>query len=134
MYDRALKLYEKWRFRRLRCEATAAQSLIIQQFKDYARTNNQAIAIDSQRPVKDKDERIRAALEPRYANGQIFHYKGGNCQTLEEELLQAQAEHDDVKDALASLMEIIHIPVKRGRGVSTSNVVYSGRFGGVAYG
>ena len=134
MYSRALKLYEKWRFRRLRCEATAAQSLVIQQFKDYARTNNQAIAIDSQRPTKNKDERIRGALEPRYANGQIFHYKGGNCQTLEEELLQSQAEHDDVKDALASLMEIIHIPVKRGRGSSRRNVIYSSRFGGVAYG
>lgn len=133
MYDKALKLYEKWKYKRLRCEATAAQALVVQQFKDYARAHNQPLSVDSHKPTKNKEERIRSTLEPRYSNGQIFHYKGGNCQVLEEELVQNQAEHDDVKDALACVMEIVHLPARRRERTQDSNVVYSGRFGGVAY-
>ena len=29
-----------------------------------------------------KEERILSVLEPRYANRQIWHYAGGNCQII----------------------------------------------------
>ena len=133
MYERVEKSFRKWGFRKLRAEVTAAQSLIVQQFKDYMRRSGMAIAIDEHRPTVNKLERIQAALEPRYAQNVIWHYKGGNCQTLEEELLMEHPEHDDVKDCLAAVMEIAKAPVRRTSRTPVDNVVYSSRFGGVAY-
>jgi len=52
-----------------------------------------------------KEERILSILEPKYANKQIWHYLGGNCQILEEELMFSNPAHDDVKDALASAID-----------------------------
>jgi hypothetical protein len=133
MYERVERLYRKWTFKKLRAEVTAAQSLIVQQFKDQMRKNGVAIAIDEHRPTKNKEERIQAALEPRYAQGVIWHYKGGNCQTLEEELMLEHPEHDDCKDCLASVVEIAKPPMKSTKNKKEGNVVYSSRFGGVAF-
>jgi hypothetical protein len=62
----------------------------------------------------------------------IWHYKGGNCQVLEEELLVAHPEHDDVKDCLAAVLDIA-VPVTRRRNNKEDNIIYHTRFGGVAY-
>jgi hypothetical protein len=64
----------------------------------------------------------------------IWHYKGGNSQVLEEELLMTNPEHDDVKDALASVVEIAKPPMGNSRAWQRKdkNVVYSSRWGGVA--
>lgn len=133
MYERIVLCYRKWGFKKLRAEVTAAQSLVVQQLKEYMRQQNLAVSIDEHRPVKKKEERIQAALEPRYTNQQIWHYKGGNCQVLEEELVVARPEHDDVKDTLAAVVEIVRAPAKRNSVASDSTVVYSSRFGGVAF-
>ena len=136
MYDRCLVLYRKWKFRKLRAECTAAQSLVVQQFKDYMRREDVAFIIDEYRPpnTKSKEERITSILEPRYANLTIYHFKGGHCQALEEELLVAHPEHDDLKDALASVIEIARPPAKRkSKETQVGNVTYSSRFGGVAF-
>lgn len=134
MYERIARGYRKWGFRRLRAEVTAAQSLVVQQLKDHMRSANMPVAIDEHRPTRNKEERIKAALEPRYANQQIWHYKGGNCQSLEEELMVEHPEHDDLKDGLAAVVEIAKAPIKRRTTKSADGVVvYSNRFGGVAY-
>jgi len=133
MFDRVLTAYRKWGFRKLRAETTVAQALIVTQFKDYMRQNNCSFSIDEHRPTKNKEERMRTALEPRYANSAIWHYKGGNCQTLEEELIMEHPEHDDIKDCLASVLEIATAPVKRNSTANTAAPVYNNRFGGVAY-
>jgi len=64
----------------------------------------------------------------------IWHYRGGNCQILEEELLFANSEHDDVKDALAACIEIAK-PGTSGKlwARKKGNIIYHNRFGGVAY-
>jgi hypothetical protein len=81
-----------------------------------------------------KEERIAATLEPRYNNNQIWHYKGGNCQTLEEELVMNNPEHDDVKDALAACVEICKAPIGNRAWAKKSNVIpFNSRFGGVAF-
>lgn len=133
MFDHLDKAYRKWGFRKLRAEVTMAQSLIVEQFKDYIRKQGAAISIDEHRPITKKEERIQAALEPRYANGSIWHYKGGNCQILEEEVVMEHPEHDDVKDCLASVLDIAKPPIRSNRTKKDTNVVYSNRFGGVAY-
>lgn len=133
MYSRVERMYRKWGFRKLRAEVTAAQSLIVQQFKDFMRQQGVAIAIDEHRPTQNKVERIQAALEPRYQQGVIWHYKGGNCQVLEEEVVMEHPEHDDVKDCLASVLDIAKPPIRQRREKKEGNVVYSTRFGGVAF-
>jgi hypothetical protein len=95
------------------------------------------LSIDEFRPTRhmgDKSERIGAILEPKYDNLQIWHYRGGNCQSLEEELVMVHPPHDDIKDALANAIDIAVIPKQRFGTMSVaSNVVTHSRFGGVAF-
>jgi phage terminase large subunit-like protein len=136
MYDKAELVYRKWKFKKMRCEVVAAQRLIVGQFKDYMRSQNIVFTIDEYNPPKNmrKAERIATILEPRYNNNQIWHYKGGNCQTLEEELMMNNPEHDDIKDALASCIEICKSPISnRTWGKRTNVVAFNSKYGGVAY-
>jgi len=137
MYDRAEMVFKKWRFKKMRCEVVAAQRLIVSQFKEYMRSQNIVFTIDEYNPPRNqsKAERIAAILEPRYSNNQIWHYKGGNCQTLEEELMMNNPEHDDVKDAVAACVEICKSPVSsRNWGKKTNIIPFNSKFGGVAFG
>ena len=138
-YDHILRAWEKWGFRKLRAEVTVAQQTIVKELKDsYLKPNGIPLVIDEYRPTRhlgDKRQRINATLEPKYHNQQMWHYKGGNCQVLEEELSQVHPPHDDVKDALANAVAISIIPRQRSNGVSmmSSNVLTHSRFGGVSY-
>jgi hypothetical protein len=94
------------------------------------------LAIDEHKPMArdgNKEERIHAALAPRYENKQVWHYQGGNCEILEGELVLQNPPHDDVKDCLASVIEICVSPSlelfgnKRGRSQQYVNT----RFGGI---
>jgi phage terminase large subunit-like protein len=136
MFDHIKKMHDKWKFKKLRAEITVAQAMIVEQFKEYMRQEGHYFAIDEHRPSRHegaKEERILANLEPRYASNAIWHYKGGNCQVLEEELVLLHPEHDDVKDALAAVTEIITTPSKRRNKTTELNVVYDARFGGVSF-
>jgi hypothetical protein len=136
MYDKAEAVYRKWKFKKMRCEVVAAQRLIVSQFRDYMRSQNIVFSIDEYNPPKtmSKGERIAAILEPRYSNNQIWHYKGGNCQILEEELMMNNPEHDDVKDALAACVEICKSPISSKMwGKRTNVIAFNSKFGGVAY-
>jgi hypothetical protein len=51
---------------------------------------------------------------------------------LEEELVLARPPHDDLKDALASAVEIAVKPLQRGHRRKTGNVIqFNTRFGGI---
>lgn len=108
-FDRILKMFEKWGFRQIRAEVTAAQVTIVNDLKEsYIKPLGISLSIDEHRPIGkqgSKEERILAILQPKYANRQIFHYQGGHVQTLEEELLFSNPAHDDVKDALSSAID-----------------------------
>ena len=137
-FDRIAVLHSKWGFRKLRAEVTVAQSVIVRDLKDRMREEGLRLSIDEFRPTRTqgtKEERIAAALEHRYDNQTIWHFKGGYIDVLEEELILARPTNDDVKDALASVVEIAIKP-KRSRDLDfkTNNVVnFSPRFGGVAF-
>jgi len=124
-------------FRKIRAEITVAQQSIVRELKEsYIKPNGIALSIDEHRPTRHdgaKEERIQATLEPKYDNLQIWHYRGGNCQSLEEELVMRHPPHDDIKDALANAIEISVIPKARRNMDLDSNVVYSSRFGGVSF-
>lgn len=133
-----IKLYEKWGFRKIRAEVSVAQQVIVKDFKEnYIRPLGLSLVVDEYRPsrwIGSKEERIIAALEPRYANHQIWHYLGGNCQALEEELIFANPAHDDCKDALASAVDFIVAPVntfKQKKDSMPNAFQFNAKFGGV---
>ncbi len=114
-FNRILKLYEKWGFRKIRAEVSVAQQVIVKDLKEnYIKPYGLSLVVDEFRPSRwqgSKDERIFAVLEPKYANRQIWHYQGGNCQALEEELISANPPHDDIKDALSSAVDFAVAPL-----------------------
>ena len=96
-----------------------------------------SLAVEDFKPNRhqgSKEERIEAILQPRYNNRQIYHYLGGNCQVLEEELVLTNPPHDDVKDCLASCIDACVAPTG-GLIRGESNIIpfnTNSRFGGIA--
>lgn len=136
-FDKILAMHTKWGFRKLRAETTAAQDVIVEELKNnYVKPHGIILTIDGVRPIKNKEERIEALLQHRYANGLMWHYRGGNCEILEEELTQQKPAHDDVKDALASAVEICVPPSFMNMGMSSTSrpaaeQYTNKRFGGI---
>jgi hypothetical protein len=137
-YKELLRLIQKWGFRRMRMEATAAQSAIVKELREmYLKPNNIYLKIEEYKPTKhqgSKEERMAAILEPRYDNMMMWHGRGGNFEVLENELISSQG-HDDVKDALAQAVEIAVAPSYLGQNTRSQekNVVYHPRFGGRSF-
>jgi acetylornithine/succinyldiaminopimelate/putrescine aminotransferase len=74
---------------------------------------------------------MEATLIPRYDNMQVYHYRGGNTQVLEDELVSQNPPHDDVKDALTTAIEHAVKPAQQMRNrKQEGNVVFHQRFGG----
>ena len=116
---------------------TVAQSSVVRELKEmYIKPEGLAISVDEFYPTRhqgSKEERMRAILQPRYDNNAVWHYRGGNCQMLEEELLQAKPAHDDIKDALAAAIDVSVPPLSLSKRRTDNNVIYSSRFGGVSF-
>jgi hypothetical protein len=136
-FNHIVKAQQKWGFRKLRAEVNVAQQSIVGELKEsYIKPNGIPLSIDDIRPNRhqgDKDERVNAILEPKYDNMQVWHYRGGNCQSLEEELVMLHPPHDDIKDALANAINMAIIPKQRNMNIQQSNIVTHARFGGVCY-
>lgn len=137
-FQHILQLYNKWGFRKIRCEVSVAQQVIVKDLKEnYIRPNGLSLVVDEFRPSRwqgSKEERIMSVLEPKYANRQIWHYPNGNTQILEEELVFTNPAHDDVKDALASAIDFAIAPLDlfRMKKQELPNFTYHSKFGGVA--
>jgi phage terminase large subunit-like protein len=135
-FKHILKLYEFWGFNKIRAEVTAAQEVIVKDLKEnYIRKNGLSLSVEEFRPSRwqgSKEERILATLEPKYANRQIWHYRHGNCQLLEEELIYTNPAHDDIKDALSSAIDLVVKPQNRftHKVVQEHAFQFHGRFGG----
>jgi phage terminase large subunit-like protein len=135
-FEHILHLSNKWSFRKLRAETTVAQMAIVRQLKELIKQHGLAVSIDEFRPNKsqgNKQERIAAVLEPRYDNMSIWHYRGGNSQILEEELSSRNPAHDDVIDALASVVDMAVKPARSVRRQRDNVVQFNSRFGGVSF-
>jgi phage terminase large subunit-like protein len=127
----------KWDFRKIRAEITAAQDVIVKELKNnYVRRYGLALVVEDFRPTRymgSKEERVDSILQPKYENGQVWHYMGGNCQTLEEELKLRKPPHDDCKDALASAIDSAIAPTfaTHMNNKTIRDPVYHSRFGGI---
>lgn len=131
-------LHVKWDFNKLGAEVTAAQRAIVEELKNQFRTHGLYLSIAEIKPTRHqgtKEERLAAILEPKYDNMAMWHYMGGNCQALEDELVSTHPAHDDCMDALASAIEIAVPPAGRMNQDRTrsSNIIYNTRFGGVKF-
>lgn len=137
-FKHILQMHNKWGFKKLVAETSAAQQAIVKSLKqDYFAPNGLYVSVIEEKPNRHsgtKEERISSTLIPRYENKQMYHYTGGNIQALEEELVTANPAHDDVKDALAYAVTHLTKPAKRSSSASTqNNVVFHPRFGGVSH-
>lgn len=130
-YDHIIAVHQKYNLRKLRAECTAAQQIIVKTLKDKLAENSVRLVIDEYKPLRDKEERVLATLKPLYEDRRIFHYKGGNCELLEEEVKQAKPAHDDMKNALADAIDIAVAPRKTSYTRQIQTIQRLGRFGGV---
>lgn len=135
-YKELMILLEKWDFRKLRAEVSVGQKVIVQELKNsYLKPNGIPLSIDEFTPSRmdgSKEERMSAVLDHRYENQMVWHYKGGNCQSLEEELILVRPPHDDIKDALAAAISIAKAPARRlQREQQVVNIRSHNRFGGI---
>ena len=133
-FENILTLHRKWNFRKIRAESTSAQSVLIKDLREnYIRPYGLALSIEDVRPTTKKEDRMRAALSPRYENRQMWHYKGGNCEILENELVLQNPPHDDIKDCLASVIEVCVSPSYEmfGSKKNTRKQFTHPRFGGI---
>ena len=135
-FEHIFDLVGKWSFRKMRAEVTVAQQAIVKQLKELVKQHGLSLSIDEYRPNKhqgNKEERIASTLEPRYDNLQMWHYRGGNIQTLEEELMSRNPPHDDIKDALASAVDIAVKPSRSVKRSKQNNIVWANsRFRGAS--
>lgn len=137
-FKNIVDLHSKWEFKKLRAEISVAQAVIVRDLKDKMKEEGLSISIDEHRPTRNegsKAERIAAALEHRYENLQMWHQVGGYTPILEEELVLARPPHDDIKDALASAVEIAVKPKasRDNEGRVSKNIQFNSRFGGLAF-
>lgn len=139
-YRAIIDLLIKWNFKKLRAEVTAAQEVIVKELKEqYLKPNGISLSIDEYRPSRkegSKEERMASTLEPRYSNLSVWHFRGGNCELLEEELTLQNPPHDDIKDALSSVIGICVPPVTRyaqGNQRHENVLTFNSRFGGIAH-
>lgn len=129
-YSHVIAIHEKYNLKKLRAEVTVAQQVIVTALKDKLAENSTRLVIEDYRPQTKKEERVLAVLKPLYEDHKIFHYRGGNCEILEEELKQAKPAHDDVKNALADAISIAVAP-RQSRYQKSTEIKVLSRFGGV---
>lgn len=136
IFEHIVQLHSKWGFKKLSAEVVAAQKILVEDIKDYAKKAGLGLSVVEYRPSKvegTKEERIAATLEHRYENYQMWHFEGGWNNILEEELILARPPHDDIKDALTSAISIAVKPMKSGASMIKDFLIGNAprsRFGG----
>lgn len=103
-YKNILAAKVKWNFHTLVAEVKGAALPIVNELRRYMQKQGNAVTIKEENPNSndgDKASRIQAQLEPVYSALGVYHYRGGGCQLLEEQLKLVRPPHDDIKDAMA---------------------------------
>lgn len=138
-FEHIRDLHSKWNFKKINAEVTVAQSIIVKHIKDYIRQYGMTLSVEEYRPSRHegaKEERIAAALEPKYDDHKVWHFEGGWISVLEDELILARPAHDDIKDALASAVTIAVPPARSTTSLMKElahTTMKKSRFGGVAF-
>ncbi len=133
-YTEIIKMHRKWEFRKVKVESNAGANIIANYIKERIREEGVSLTLDAKNTsagAGKKEQRIAATLEPRYENGDVWHYKSGLIMELEEQLIQERPPHDDLKDALAAAVEISVSPARFSRHKKIVNLNSHPRFGGL---
>lgn len=136
-YEHIFAAWQRWEFRKIRAEVNVAQEAIVEDLKkNHIAKEGIPLRVVSFRPGRydgAKEERIAAHLNPRYENGNMWHYKSGITVELEDELIKERPANDDIKDALANAVAIARAPSKQAHSRQTRKepIQYHQRFGGV---
>lgn len=133
-YQEVMKLHRKWEFNKIKVESNAGANIIANYIKERIREEGLRLTLDAKNTsagAGKKAQRIAALLEPRYENGDMWHYKAGLIMELEEQLIQERPPHDDLKDALAAAVEISTSPARYGSIKKVVNLRSHPKFGGV---
>lgn len=99
-YKNLYELWEYWNFPKATIESNSGGKVIANFIQDEMRRQTANLIIEAKPSSKNKEERIAEIIEPLYRNHSVFHFKGGLCRILEEELRQARPPTDDLKDSL----------------------------------
>lgn len=138
-FNHIVASHSKWEYPKLIAETVAAQNVVVQELKNqYIKPNGMLLSIVETKPNRhqgSKQERVSAILEPKYDNNMVWHYEGGNCEILEEELISRFPQHDDCKDALATAIAFSVAPLSGNNRVTVAKapVGYHSKFGGVSF-
>ncbi len=133
MCDHLDAMYEKWKWIKLLAEVDGQQNLVVEQVKETNRERGVYYTVIKEKHSDNKEIRTFSILEPRYAAGKLYHYRGGNCQVLEDELTMAKPPHDDVRDATAAAVSISKAPSPQRRNqAEPTSLNFSSKWGGVS--
>lgn len=141
-FKHIVDLHSQWGFKKLRAEVTVAQQVIVNEIKDKIKMSGLTLPVDEFRPSAkegSKEERVAATLEHLYDDLRVWHREGGWTPQLEEELILARPSHDDIKDSMASAIEISVAPKQSMKNKMSElfgdlgSVPTNNRFGGVSF-
>ncbi len=134
MFTRIKEMYSSYKFKKLRIECVAGFKLAAEDIGERLYNEGIRIPIDYYVPpnTDGKVARVHNILEPLYQSRAMWHYRGGNCQILEDELVSINPSHDDTKDAWAMCVDLMELPLRRRLAARPDNVVFHPRFGGIA--
>jgi hypothetical protein len=99
-YNELMELWEYWRFKEVSIESNVGGSVVVNFIQNEVRKHTTNLVVKGIQSSKNKQERIELTLIPLYRNQSVFHFKGGYCKQLEEELRLTRPPHDDLKDSL----------------------------------
>lgn len=135
-YEKVIDLHHRWNFKKIRVETNSGGKLVAEELQNYIRRNGDKLTVEGKATINQegkKWERHAATLEPMYQNKEIFHFKGGLTNILEDEIVLERPPNDDLEDALCAAVEIAK-PAPKGLKNKThenSNIVpMHSRFGG----
>ena len=134
-YEEVISLHLKWGFKKIRVETNAGGVFVKQELERLIRQNGNVLSVEGRPTVKSmgsKKERKGAALEWRYNDQKIWHFRGGLTSDFEDQVIMDRPKNDDLVDAFVAALDIAKPPGKRTETtrVMETNVVYDRRFGG----
>ena len=107
--------FERWHPQSIGIEQVGFQKTLRYSLKKEEELRKRWLNITELKPDgRNKDQRIRG-LQPQYANGKVLHNRDLVYNIyLEDELLRfPRGKHDDMIDALAYALDVIHPPQQR---------------------
>lgn len=113
-FQHILDMHRKWDFKKLVVEGGPAGPTIVESLRnDHFRPNGLMVTCEVAKVPRNegtKVEQMSATLNPVYQNMSVWHNRGGDWQTLEEELILRFPPHDDIKDAVHHAIKNLSAP------------------------